>query len=233
MWELIEPNPVKLIIGILAADQNCLDTANKAISAKFGLIDHTSDVWPFTQTDYYKDETGPNILRQFVSLEKLIDPGKLAKIKHAANKLEQKLAQKLKVFNITNVIASKAKQSQSLDTERLLRRPDESWTPRNDKKRRFVDTKGDSIEASKLPLPRPVNLDPGFIEPSKLVLATTKNYSHRIYIGHKMFAEVTLIYEKNDWRHFDYTYPDYRQTCYHDFFTKVRTRLLEQLKSCH
>ena len=83
------------------------------------------------------------------------------------------------------------------------------------------------------PLPRPVNLDPGLIEPSKLVLATTKNYSHRIYIGHKMFAEVTLIYEKGDWRHFDYTYPDYRQSCYLDFFSKVRTRLLEQLKTCH
>jgi hypothetical protein len=180
MWELKNPQPVKLIIGILAADQNCLSLAHKAISAKFGTIDLASDVWPFTQTEYYKDETGPNILRQFVSLEKLIDPGNLAKIKHAANKLEQKLARSLK-----------------------------------------------------MPLPRPVNLDPGLIEPSKLVLATTKNYSHRIYIGHKMFAEVTLIYEKGAWRHFDYTYPDYRQQCYHDFFTKVRTRLLEQLKTCH
>jgi len=180
MWELNDPNPVKLIIGILAADRNCLDAANKAISSKFGQIDLTSDVWPFTQTEYYKDETGPNILRQFVSLEKLIDPGKLAKIKHATNKLERKLARSLKI-----------------------------------------------------PLPRPVNLDPGIIEPSKLVLATTKNYSHRIYIGNKMFAEVTLVYEKGVWRHFDYTYPDYRELNYHDFFTKVRTCLLEQLKTCH
>ncbi len=180
MWELKNPQPVKLIIGILAADQNCLDAAHKVLAAKFGKIDLTSDVWPFTQTDYYKNETGPNILRQFASLEKLIDPGNLAKIKHATNKLEQQLARSLK-----------------------------------------------------MPLPRPVNLDPGLIEPSKVVLATTKNYSHRIYIGHKMFAEVTLIYEKGAWRHFDYTYPDYRQPCYHDFFTKVRTHLLEQLKTCH
>ena len=178
MWDLQNPRPVKLIIGILAGDQNCLDAGQKAISAKFGLIDLESDVWPFTQTDYYKDETGPNILRQFVSIETLIDPGKLAKIKHATNKLEQKLARTIK-----------------------------------------------------LPLPRPVNLDPGIIEPSKLVLATTKNYSHRIYIGHKMYAEVTLIYEKGTWRHFDYTYPDYREPHYQDFFTKVRTRLLEQLKT--
>jgi hypothetical protein len=180
MWDLHDPKPVKLIIGILAADQNCLDAAHKALAAKLGTIDLASDVWPFTQTDYYSDEIGPNILRQFVSLEKLIDPGKLAKIKHATNKIERKLARSLK-----------------------------------------------------LSLPRPVNLDPGHIEPSKLVLATTKNYSHRIYIGHKMYAEVTLIYEKGDWRHFEYTYPDYREVCYHDFFTKVRTRLLEQLKTCH
>jgi hypothetical protein len=180
MWELTNPKPVKLIIGILAADQNCLDAAHKAISPRFGQIDLASDVWPFTQTGYYNNETGPNILRQFVSLEKLIDPGNLAKIKLTTNILEQKIARSLS-----------------------------------------------------LSLPRPVNLDPGIIEPSKLVLATTKNYSHRIYIGNKMFAEVTLIYEKGAWRHFDYTYPDYREPRYHDFFTKVRTLLLEQLKTCH
>jgi hypothetical protein len=82
-------------------------------------------------------------------------------------------------------------------------------------------------------VPRPVNLDPGLIEASKLVLATTKNYSHRIYIGNKMYAEVTLIYEKGDWRHFEWTYPDYRQKSYQEFFSKVRNRLLEQLKTCH
>jgi hypothetical protein len=177
MWELHNPRPVKLIIGILAANEVALAAAVKSISGKFGTIDLTSEVWPFTQTDYYRDEMGPNILRQFVSIDKLIDPGKLARIKHITNKLEQNLAASLEIT-----------------------------------------------------LPRPVNLDPGFIEPSKLVLATTKNYSHRIYIGHKMFAEVTLIYEKGIWRDFDWTYPDYRQPGYHDFFTKVRARLLEQLK---
>jgi hypothetical protein len=207
MWELHEPRPVKLIIGVLAANEVALAAAIKAVSAKFGRIDLTSDVWPFTQTDYYRDETGPNILRQFVSVERLIDPGRLAKIKRITNKLEQNLAISL------HVIASEVKQSQFLDINRLPRRPDKPGL------------------LAMTPLPRPVNLDPGFIEPSKLVLATTKNYSHRIYIGHKMFAEVTLIYEKGIWRDFDWTYPDYRQPGYQDFFTKVRTRLLEQLKT--
>jgi hypothetical protein len=45
-----------------------------------------------------------------------------------------------------------------------------------------------------------------------------------------MYAEVTLIYEKGNWRHFEWTYPDYRQQHYHEFFTKVRSKLMEQLK---
>jgi hypothetical protein len=80
-------------------------------------------------------------------------------------------------------------------------------------------------------LPRPVNLDPGIIEPAKLVLATTKNFSHRVYIGEKMYAEVTLIYNKGNWKTFEYTYPDYAQQKYHKFFTDVRARLKDQLHS--
>ena len=180
MWELKEPTPVKLIVGILAANEDCLRAAIEALTQEFGQLDFVSDVWPFTQTDYYKNETGENILKQFVSIEKPIDPGKLSKIKHKTNKLEQKLADKLNSG-----------------------------------------------------LSRPVNLDPGIIEPSKLILATTKNYSHRIYIGEKMYAEVTLIFDKGCWHPLPYTYPDYKQQCYFDFFDKVRTRLVEQLKSKH
>jgi hypothetical protein len=178
MWRLNEPIPVKLIIGILAANRQCLHAATECMTSKFGRADLTSEVWPFESTDYYKDETGPRILRQFVSIERLIDPGRLVKIKLKTNKLEQKLSKTLGI-----------------------------------------------------PLPRPVNLDPGFIEPSKLVLATTKNYSHRIYIGKKMYAEVTLIFDKGRWQPLAHTYPDYREQNYFDFFERVIAQLLEQLKS--
>ena len=177
MWKLKDPQPVKLVIGILAANNQCLHTAIDALTDKFGRLDFSSDVWPFDKTEYYQDQMGSRILRKFVSIEKLIEPGKLAKIKLQTNKLEQKLSKSLA-----------------------------------------------------LPLPRPVNLDPGIIEPSKLILATTKNYSHRIYIGKKIFAEVTLIYDKGKWSPMVYTYPDYKQQCYFDFFNKVRERLLEQQK---
>jgi hypothetical protein len=178
MWELKAPKPVKLIVGILAADEICLKAAVEALRTKFGKIDLSSDIWPFDQTDYYKDQAGEHILRQFVSFEKVINPGKLAKIKHQTNSMEQKLAKKMALV-----------------------------------------------------LCRPVNLDPGIIEPSKLILATTKNYSHRIYIGRKMYAEVTLIFDKSSWQVLPYTYPDYREQCYFVFFSKVRNKLVEQLKS--
>jgi len=78
---------------------------------------------------------------------------------------------------------------------------------------------------------RPINLDPGYIEPSKLVLATTKNYSHRVYIGRGMYAEATLHYHKGSWQGWPYTYPDYAGGEYSGFFNRVRQKLMEQLSS--
>ena len=180
MWETREPKEVKLIIGILAADSSCLESAIQSIEETFGSVDLTSEIWPFTQTDYYKDQTGPHIAKQFVSIEKLIDPGELAQIKHKTNQIEQ--------------------------------------------------TQADLLRSSGVVWPRPINLDPGIIEPSKLVLASTKNFSHRIYIGEQMYAEVTLVFNKGKWESFPYTFPDYKQLRYLEFFNKVRTRLVEQLR---
>jgi len=81
------------------------------------------------------------------------------------------------------------------------------------------------------PVARPVNLDPGYITPAKLVLASTKDYSHRIYLDDGVYGEVTLLFRHGAWRQFEWTYPDYRTPEYHDFFTRVRERLLEQRRS--
>ena len=72
---------------------------------------------------------------------------------------------------------------------------------------------------------RPVNLDPGYIALDKLVLATTKDYSHRLYLGGGIYGEVTLHYQKGGWRAWPWTYPDYADETYHAFFTSVRERL--------
>ncbi|MBN2320069.1 MAG: DUF4416 family protein [Acidobacteria bacterium] len=78
---------------------------------------------------------------------------------------------------------------------------------------------------------RPINLDPGYIEESKLVLASTKNFYHRIYIARGIYAEVTLHYEKKGaWRAFPWTFPDYAAERYHAYFISLRDRYREQLQ---
>jgi len=178
MWELKEPKPVKLIVGILASDDRCLEAAREGLTSALGASDLASDIWTFDQTDYYAAQIGPRILRQFLTIDRLIDPGQLAAVKHRTNALERHLATTLA-----------------------------------------------------RPFPRPVNLDPGLIEPSKLILASTKNYAHRIYIGNRMYAEVTLVFDKGQWRPLPYTYPDYHRKEYFDFFETVRARLVQQLRT--
>ena len=69
---------------------------------------------------------------------------------------------------------------------------------------------------------RKINIDPGYLDAAKLVLASTKNFSHRIYLDKGIYAEATLIYSGNDYLILPYTYPDFRRTEYLDLFKKVR-----------
>jgi len=76
---------------------------------------------------------------------------------------------------------------------------------------------------------RPVNLDPGYMEQSKIVLASTKNFFHRILISRGIYAEVTLHYQDRRWKSFPWTFPDYGSERYHPFFTALRENYRRQL----
>ncbi len=76
------------------------------------------------------------------------------------------------------------------------------------------------------PEPRPLNLDPGYITPAKLVLASTKDHAHRIYLQEGIYAEVTLSYRARRWQPQEWTYPDYQRKDYQQFFTACRNRLV-------
>jgi hypothetical protein len=76
------------------------------------------------------------------------------------------------------------------------------------------------------PEPRPLNLDPGYITPAKLVLASTKDHAHRIYLGEGIYAEVTLAFRQRQWLPMEWTYPDYRRADYQAFFTQCREYFL-------
>ncbi|MEO0127010.1 MAG: DUF4416 family protein [candidate division WOR-3 bacterium] len=69
---------------------------------------------------------------------------------------------------------------------------------------------------------RMINIDPGLISLSNIILASTKNYSHRIYLGKGIYAEVTLIYKDHQFRPLEWTYPDYREEKALKFFDECR-----------
>lgn len=71
---------------------------------------------------------------------------------------------------------------------------------------------------------RDINLDPGYLAPSKIVLATTKDYSHRIYLRDGIYAEVTLVYEGKSFSSLPHTYPDFRSNDYVALFNQARSR---------
>ncbi len=75
---------------------------------------------------------------------------------------------------------------------------------------------------------RALNIDPGYVNGGQLVLATTKNYSHRIYIGKGIFAEVTLLYTRGEFTPLPWTYRDYRTEAALAFFTRVRGAYLSR-----
>jgi hypothetical protein len=77
---------------------------------------------------------------------------------------------------------------------------------------------------------RQANLDPGYVSMAKLVLATTKNHGHRIYVGQGIYAEVTLQYRDGAYRPWPWTYPDYATRVYCALFEDIRRRYIGQLR---
>ena len=86
-------------------------------------------------------------------------------------------------------------------------------------------------EKSRYPSPRPINLDPGYLTPAKIVLASTKDYSHRIYLSDGIYGEVTLTFSHGEFRATPWTYPDFQSPAYHTFFYELRHLYRVQLRS--
>jgi hypothetical protein len=167
------PAPVKLITGLLAASDALLEQAAVALTEHYGPIDSASVPIDWTVTNYYRDEMGPNIRRQFLSFERLITAGDLATVKLATNDIEE----------------------------------------------RWRRASG-----------RQVNIDPGYIAATKLVLASTKDAAHRVYLGRGIYAEVTLLFTNGSFQPHAHTYPDYAAREAVAFFNSVRATCLEQLR---
>ncbi len=171
------PEPVKLLIALLAADTALFAQATTRIEAAYGRIDLESPVFPWETTDYYQTEMGGHLLRRFVTCEQLIRPEDLIRLKREANEMEYA----------------------------------------------FASPPGPSS-------PRRLNVDPGYIDTTKLVLASTKAQAHRIYLSQGIYAEVTLLYHHGTYQPFIYTYDDYRWSETYEFLKQARKKYLGQLR---
>ncbi|HEQ98496.1 MAG TPA: DUF4416 family protein [candidate division Zixibacteria bacterium] len=92
----------------------------------------------------------------------------------------------------------------------------------NEIEKKFADKEEDQFK-------RNINIDPGYMELSKIVLASTKNYSHRIYLGKGIFAEVSLIRKENKFKFLPWTYPDYAHPLALAFFEDMRSILKNRI----
>jgi hypothetical protein len=182
----ISPLPVCRFAGLLAGSEEQLAAARYELAQWYGKIDDVSAILPFTFTDYYKDEMGPSLLRQWVRFDALFSPEHLAKCKLETNMAETLLAKQ--------------------------------FAPR-------------AADAAKVPgVLRPLNIDPGYVHRYKVILATTKDHSHRVYIAEGIYGEVTLHWHQNRWTPWPWTYADYQSETAQDFFQKARTAYLERLQ---
>jgi hypothetical protein len=77
---------------------------------------------------------------------------------------------------------------------------------------------------------RMVNIDPGYISAERLVLATGKNYIHRIYLSEGIYADLTLVYKRGSFSALEWTYPDYADSETIGYFNAVREQYMNQLR---
>lgn len=92
------------------------------------------------------------------------------------------------------------------------------------------DWEAEYAQLHDFPEERPLNIDPGYLTPLKVVLASTKDRAHRIYLRDGIFAEECLVYHQRAWQGRPWTYPDYLRADYHAFFERVRDLLQRRLK---
>ncbi len=77
---------------------------------------------------------------------------------------------------------------------------------------------------------RLINIDPGLLTHERFVLATGKNFTHRIYVGLHVYADLTLIYRQGRFHPLPWTYPDYRRKNMQDFLIRVRNKYSADMK---
>jgi hypothetical protein len=160
--------PLKAILftGLLFNKNVEPENIFEILEKEFGRIILSSTPFIFKETDYYKNEMGPELTRVFTAFDNFIEGDRIADIKIKTNLIETEM------FSVNNS--------------------------------------------------RTVNIDPGYLTSAKVVLATTKNFQHRIYLQKGIFAEITLRYRRRSYEPWQWTFKDYRLNETIDFFNSLR-----------
>ena len=202
MGEPTPHSPVLLLLAAFSRYDDALDWARRKAVETWGPILRESTRFEFSETAYYDATMGTGLKKVFFAFRRPFDPERLVEIKLATNRWEEEYA-------------ALARNRACLDV------CDKGDSPI------FAETKIGTVPETKIgTVPsRPLNLDPGYLTLGKLVLASTKDFAHRIYLSHGIYAEVTLQYRHRRWEHHQYTFPDYRREDYQRFFSECREEI--------
>lgn len=78
---------------------------------------------------------------------------------------------------------------------------------------------------------RTVNIDPGYIDYFKAVLASFKEGPQKIYLGRGVYADPVLMFEDHEWRILPWSFPDFREGLYMEEFEAIRRIYREQRRA--
>lgn len=165
-----------LFTGLFSQEPERIAEARRKLERIFGKVKFQSSILDFSHTNYYRDEFGDALKRQFIAFSRPVSLEKIYKTKLCTNRIEGRLAKDGK---------------------------------------------------------RTVNIDPGYLTLSKVVLLTTKDYTHRLYLANGIYGEVTLYYKDKTFNPWPWTYPDYKTKSYIDVFNGMRQLITgRRLKQC-
>lgn len=166
-----EPDPAKLVVGVITGDKGLFPAVLAALADAYGDVDLVSRWFAFDETDYYAPEMGGPLFRRMAAFRDPVEQKSLPDVKQFTNRMEVSYAR--------------------------------------DGKRR-------------------VNIDPGYLLPARFVLATGKNFTHRIYLDRGIYADLTLIFQNGRFVSLPWTYADYAGEEIQAFLMAVRKKVIAE-----
>ena len=161
-----KPDPVKLFFAVLSAPDAPVEQLKRRLALEFSPVEQESPLYQMTESAFYEQEMGPNLVKQIWVCREVIDPTELAGIKLHTNRLEAY----------------------------------------------YATGQG-----------RRLNIDPGFLDLARVVLATGKRNAHRLHMSGGIYEEITLLWHRNrGFESMPWTYPDYKRPEVLDFLNMAR-----------